>query len=84
VVTAGAEGALVEGQTLAAFPVKTVVDRTGVGDSFCASVAVGVGEGKTLVDEARMGMAAGALTVQAAGAQPSLPTRAAIGSSLGS
>lgn len=84
VVTLGAEGALVEGQILTAFPVETVVDPTGAGDAFCASLAVGLAEGMTLPVATRMGMAAGALAVQTAGAQPSLPTRAAIDTLLGS
>ncbi|MGB9641375.1 MAG: ribokinase [Anaerolineales bacterium] len=60
---------------LSSYPVQAV-DTTAAGDAFVGAFAVGISEGKTLPDAIRMGNAAGALAVQKAGAQPSLPTRA--------
>lgn len=77
VVTLGAEGVLVEGEKVPAFPA-AVVDPTGAGDAFVAAFAVAFTEGQPLVEAARFGAAGGSLAVGAAGAQPSLPTRAAV------
>jgi ribokinase len=55
-----------------------VLDTTAAGDSFVAALAVGLAEGKTLVDACRFANAVGALTVTKMGAQPSLPTRSEV------
>lgn len=77
VLTLGAEGVAVAGETIPAFPAQ-VVDPTGAGDAFVAALAVALHEGADLVEAARFGAAAGSCTVEVAGAEPSLPTRAAV------
>jgi ribokinase len=77
VVTLGAEGVLVGGTHVPAFPVD-VVDPTGAGDAFCAALAVAMAEGDDLVAAARFGAAAGACAVRRLGAEPGLPTRAEV------
>jgi len=76
VVTLGGQGALiVAGETrtrIAAYQVE-VVDTTAAGDAFVGAFAVALGEGKSTLEAAQMGVAAGALAVTKAGAQPSLP-----------
>ncbi|PWH16678.1 MAG: ribokinase [Anaerolineae bacterium] len=78
IVTLGEQGCLVvqgaERHTLAAHRVKAV-DTTAAGDAFVGAFAVAWAEGKSLLEAARWGNAAGALAVTRAGAQPSLPTR---------
>ncbi len=80
VLTLGSRGALVlDGATgqfteIAPYPV-TVVDTTAAGDAFVAGLAVGLAEGKTLVEAAQFANAAGALAVTKKGAQPGMPTR---------
>jgi ribokinase len=75
-VTLGEDGALlVEGQTqmhLEAYPVKAV-DTVGAGDAFVGAFAAGIAKGRTPLDAANMGNAAGALAVTRHGAQSSLP-----------
>ncbi|MGB9673282.1 MAG: PfkB family carbohydrate kinase, partial [Anaerolineales bacterium] len=79
IVTLGDQGVLFrEGGKiyhLHAYPVKAV-DTTAAGDAFVGAFAIGIAMGKAISDAVRMGNAAGALAVQKAGAQPSLPTRA--------
>ncbi|MGH9209846.1 MAG: ribokinase [Acidimicrobiales bacterium] len=82
VMTLGAEGVAVAGESIPAFPARTV-DPTAAGDSFVAALAVALHEGADLVEAARFGAAAGACTVEVAGAEPSLPTRAAVEARLG-
>lgn len=77
VLTLGAEGAQVASTTIPAFPAQAV-DPTGAGDSFVAGLAVALVEGADLVEATRFGAAAGACAVEVAGAEPSLPTRAAV------
>ena len=79
VLTLGERGALVVDEGcpaihLPAFPAQ-VVDTTAAGDAFVAGLAVGLAEGKSLVDAARMGNAAGAVAVTRLGAQPAMPGR---------
>ncbi len=81
VVTLGAQGAVaataqVE-RHVPAFPVE-VVDPTGAGDAFCGAWGVALAEGLALADALRFANAAGALCVTQAGAEPSLPRRAAV------
>ena len=82
VVTLGADGVQVAGTTIAAFPAQPV-DPTGAGDSFVAALAVALEDGAGLVEAARFGAAAGACAVEVAGAEPSLPTRAAVEARMG-
>jgi ribokinase len=80
VVTLGAEGAIVlerpraPVQKLEPFRVDAI-DTTGAGDAFNAGLAVGLAEGRPLMEAVRLGMAAGALATTKRGAQPSLPYR---------
>jgi ribokinase len=81
IVTLGPRGALVvdaKGGTL--LPARSVraVDSTAAGDAFNGALAVGLAEGKPLVEAARWAIRAAALCVAKAGAQPSLPRRAEI------
>ncbi len=78
VVTLGESGALVvdhRGQEHVPAYNVPVVDTTAAGDAFAGAFAVALCEGKSILDAARWGNAAGALTVMHAGAQPSLPYR---------
>jgi ribokinase len=77
VVTLGPKGVAVAGEHIPAFPADAV-DPTGAGDAFVAGLACGLHEGMDLLDAARLGAAAGACAVEVAGAEPSLPTRAAV------
>ncbi|MBN1319101.1 MAG: ribokinase [Anaerolineales bacterium] len=55
-----------------------VVDTTAAGDAFVAGLAVGLAEGATLLEAAKLGNAAGALAVTRLGAQPAMPTRSEV------
>ncbi len=57
-----------------AFPVE-VVDTTGAGDAFSATLAVAIAEGLPLERAVRRANAAGALTVTRFGTMPAMPTR---------
>ena len=82
VTTLGAEGCLVSrhgAEAIAvAAPSVEVVDPTGAGDCFAAAFAVRFAETDDPVAAAEFAIVAGALAVTVAGAQPSLPTRAAV------
>jgi ribokinase len=56
-----------------AFPV-TAVDTTGAGDAFNGAFAVGLMMGKSPLESAQFAVAASAVSVTRAGAQPSMPT----------
>src|SRR6185295_2407099 len=58
------------------FKVKSV-DATGAGDAFAAALAVGLAEGRTFPEAARMGSATAAMKTLKMGAQAGLPKRAA-------
>ena len=60
-----------------------IVDTTAAGDAFTGALAVAIAEGKSLADAARFANAAGALSCESFGAQPSLPTREAVDKLLG-
>jgi ribokinase len=81
VLTLGARGACVceKGpcRRIAA-PAVTAVDTVGAGDCFSGVMAVGLGEGMALEEAALLATCAAALSVQKAGAQPSMPVRAEI------
>ncbi len=77
VVTLGGRGAQVDDVVIPSYPAK-VVDPTGAGDAFCGALGVALAEGRPLIEAARFANAAGALAVATPGAQPSMPTRAAV------
>lgn len=81
-ITLGTKGALLHGEAgthfVPAFHVQTVVDTTGAGDAFNGGFVVALSEGQAPVDAVRFGAAVAALSVQKAGAAPSMPTRAEI------
>ena len=78
IVTLGSEGVLVldgeKADHILSHSVN-VVDTTAAGDAFVGAFAVALSENLTTLQAATWGNAAGALSVTAAGAQPSLPTR---------
>jgi ribokinase len=80
VLTLGSQGALtLEGNkdqfVLTPACQVDVVDTTAAGDAFVSGIAVGLGEGKSLVESVRFANAVGALAVTKLGAQTSMPTR---------
>jgi len=81
VLKLGARGCLVHEdrgtQHLPAIKVSPV-DTTAAGDAFTAALAVALCEGAGLVEAARFANYAGALATTVFGAQPSMPTRAAL------
>ncbi len=81
VVTLGERGAfVVDEQGTEMIPSRPVqaVDTSGAGDSFAASLAVALGEGRSLGEAARWANQVAALSVTRAGTQMSFPTRAEI------
>lgn len=81
VATLGAAGAVVwsGGRRCAApAPKVDVVDTTGAGDGFVGAFAAALDRGATIDEALAEGVAAGALACSVAGAQTSLPRRAAI------
>ena len=81
ILTLGELGALLardgKAEHFPAFAV-TPVDTTAAGDAFLGGFAVALAEGRALADAVRWGNAAGGLATTRLGAQPSLPTRAAL------
>jgi ribokinase len=78
IVTLGAAGAavvrrdeafLVEGKKVKA------IDTVGAGDCFCGALAATLSQGMDLAEAVEMANAAAALSVQKAGAAPSMPSR---------
>lgn len=81
IVTLGRYGALVVTPDEIEFlpPVAVaVVDTTGAGDAFNGGLAVGLAEGKSLVEAARFANVVGALSVTRVGTAPAMPRRAEI------
>jgi ribokinase len=86
IVTLGARGAAVataDEDWLRPAPRVTAVDTTGAGDAFCGALTAWLADGATLRSALTAGVAAGALSVTRAGAQPSLPRRAELDALLG-
>ena len=81
VTTLGSRGALVTQESglehIPPYPTQ-VVDTTAAGDSFVGGLAAALVAGKSLEEAVRWGNAAGSLACSQLGAQPSLPTRAAL------
>ncbi|WP_329101761.1 ribokinase [Micromonospora sp. NBC_01699] len=79
VVTAGAAGCrvYVTGTAPVRVPASpaTVIDTTGAGDAFTAALAVGLSDGRSLLDAARWAAAAGAIATEGFGARGCLPAR---------
>jgi ribokinase len=81
VLTLGAAGARIVGpdvDTSVAAHAVDVVDTTGAGDAFCGAFCAALGSGLHPEEAMVEGNAAGALATTVSGAQPSLPTAAAI------
>jgi ribokinase len=81
VLTLGEKGALVrhDGREERFDPhAVTCIDTVGAGDAFCGALCAALDAGASLFEAARIGNAAGALAVTKAGAEPSMPRRAAI------
>jgi ribokinase len=86
-VTLGARGAFVasaKGREIVPGFKVSAVDTTAAGDVFNGALAVALSEGMELSRAVRFANAAAALSVTRLGAQPSIPTRAAIDAFLGS
>ena len=80
-VTLGSRGAIVssDGALFSATPPRLeVVDTTGAGDAFVGALAAALVRGASMRDALGCAVAAGTLACTIAGAQPSLPDRAAI------
>ena len=80
-LTLGEQGALLwETGTVTRFDAYAVdvVDTVGAGDASCGALAAAWAGGASLADAARVANAAGALAVTVAGAEPSMPRRAAL------
>jgi ribokinase len=78
IITMGARGAFVASEGIRQFIPSykvSAVDATGAGDVFNGSLAVAIGEGKSLLEAAAFANAAAALSVMRLGAQASAPTR---------
>lgn len=81
VVTLGAQGAVYvdgKGRFCVMPPSVTAVDSTSAGDCFCASLAVGLLENRSPVDNITQAVLASAIAVTRRGAIPSLPTRSEV------
>lgn len=82
VLTLGAGGALVVDGDADPLHLPThavdCVDTVGAGDAFCGAFAAALASRQSLLEAARRGVAAGALAVTRAGAEPSMPTAAEV------
>lgn len=86
IVTLGGDGSALfeDGSEVARVPAQRVtpVDTTGAGDTYCGAFAAAIAEGQGFVAAAEFATVAAALSVQALGAVPSIPSRAAIDAAL--
>lgn len=87
IVTLGSQGSVlhvdgVETGRVAA-SVVAAVDTTGAGDTYCGAFAAAIARGRGLTAAAEFASAAAALSVQALGAVPSIPTRTRIEAMIG-
>lgn len=86
IVTLGAAGAVLysagEPEFRVPAPKVVAVDATGAGDTFCGALVARLAEGGSFRDSLRFAVAAASLSVQSAGAVPSIPTRSAIDAQL--
>ncbi len=82
VVTLGADGALLQQREVAELrvsaPVVRAVDATGAGDTFCGAFAAALAEGQSLELALWFAVVAASMSVEKAGAMPSIPAREAI------
>ena len=82
IITLGERGAFLldaEGEAdVPAVPVPRVVDSTGAGDAFNGALAVALAERRSMRQAVEFASAAAALSVQSAGAAPSMPARVAV------
>jgi ribokinase len=81
VITLGERGSAIHDGRIANWipPYKIdAVDTTAAGDAYCAAMAWALAQDQTLENAARFASAAGALAASCNGAQPSLPTAAAV------
>jgi ribokinase len=88
IVTLGSQGAIAiaDGILVARTtpPIVDVVDTVGAGDAFCAGFCDALSRSLSLPDAIAWATACGALATTKSGAQPSMPTAAAVGALLGS
>ena len=86
IVTLGARGAMLHerGANEIHVPAPRVksIDATGAGDTFCGALAASLAEGMTVETAVRFAVVAASLSVQRAGAVPSIPQRATIDEAL--
>lgn len=79
VLTLGARGAFVKNASVTkhiiVFDAGPVVETTGAGDAFNAGLAIGIAEGKNLIDAVGFGCAVAAICVTRHGTAPSMPKR---------
>ncbi len=81
VVTLGSKGLVAvdaSGVTTVSGQRVKAVDTTAAGDTFCGALAVALAQGEALREALQFANAAAALATTRMGAQPSIPTRAAI------
>ncbi len=81
IVTLGAGGAFVlsgEGEAHVPAPQVRALDSTAAGDTFCGAFAVAWAQSGAVSPSVEFAVAASALSVTRAGAQPSIPTRAEV------
>jgi ribokinase len=87
IVTLGADGAQLHRRGLDALsiaaPSIAAVDATGAGDTFCGALAAELAAGSGLEAAMRFAIVAASLSVERAGAVPSIPTRDAIHARIG-
>jgi ribokinase len=79
VITLGEQGAFVKNDRVTchvpAFDAGPVVETTGAGDAFNGGLAVGLWEGRDVVEATRLGCAAAGISVTRYGTAPAMPTR---------